>query len=565
MRRLATGAAWVALAALIVLAPLSGWGSDKLLLVNLILIYAIFAIGYDLAFGLTGLLSLGHAAFFGLGGYTLTNLTLRLHWPFEAALLASGVLAAALAGAMGFLALRMTGIFFALTTLAFGQLCYIVASTRLRGLTGGLDGISGVPRPRLLGLDFTSDLRFLYYNLAVFAVLLLVAGRIRNSPFGQVLAGIRLNAPRIEQLGWRGEPVSHRDLRGIGVLCRHRRRAAGLAAVLYQPADDELDDIGRCADHVHPGRRRHPVRPGARRRGVRTAARPAREDDRPLVWHARPGVRGGDPVRADRPDRRADRLAPTRAARRAVTIALECRAVSVSYGRFRAVSDFSYRFEAGRLYGVIGPNGAGKTTLMNVIVGGQPVTDGSVLLEGQDVTALGVAARARRGLGRSFQITKIFAGMTVFENLRLAAQARAFTRQPIWRAARFYAQLAARAEEMLAIIGLERQAATAADRLSHGDQRALELGLALMTSPRILLLDEPLAGMGHDALPGAIALLARIARDRTVLLIEHNMNAVMELAEELLVMENGRLIASGSPEEVRRDPTVRTAYLGSDA
>ena len=204
MRGPKCGAAlWLAVLAALAVIPALGVGSDRLLLVNLILVYAIFALGYDLAFGVTGLLSLGHAAFFGVGGYALANLTIHLHWPFEAALLAGGVLAAALAAVMGFLALRLTGIFFALTTLAFGQLCFIVASTRMRVLTGGFDGISGIARPRLFGFDFTSDRLFLYYNAAIFLVLLAVAARIRSSPFGQVLAGIRLNAPRIEQLGWR--------------------------------------------------------------------------------------------------------------------------------------------------------------------------------------------------------------------------------------------------------------------------------------------------------------------------------------------------------------------------
>ncbi len=245
--------------------------------------------------------------------------------------------------------------------------------------------------------------------------------------------------------------------------------------------------------------------------------------------------------------------------------ALECRSLSVHYGRFKALDGFSHVFEVGRLYGIIGPNGAGKTTLMNAIVGGQRATGGSVLLDGVEVTKRGVAARARLGLGRSFQISKIFAGMTVFENLRLAAQATTFAAQPMWRAARDFPALADKAREMLAIVGLAPQADLAAEKLSHGDQRALELGLALMTSPRVLLLDEPLAGVGHQGLPAAIALLARVAQGRTVLLIEHNMNAVMRLAEEVLVMVNGRIVANGPPDEVRRDPLVRDAYLGSDA
>lgn len=183
--------------------PLLGLASDRLLLINLVLVYAIFALGYDLAFGVTGLLSLGHAAFFGVGGYALANFTLRLQWPFEAALLAGGILAALLAAGMAVIALRLTGVFFALTTLALGQLCYIIASTRAKAWTGGYDGISGVGRPRLFGLDFNDDRLFLYYNAAVFLVLLAAAARLRSSPFGQILAGIRLNASRIEQLGWR--------------------------------------------------------------------------------------------------------------------------------------------------------------------------------------------------------------------------------------------------------------------------------------------------------------------------------------------------------------------------
>ncbi len=195
--------AWIVGIVIVAAVLFSGAASERLLLLNLILVYSIFAVGYDLAFGVTGLLSLSHAAFFGVGGFALADLTIQLHWPFEAALLAAGLLAAALAAVIAVLSLRLTGIFFALTTLAFGQLCFIVAGTRLRSLTGGTDGLSGISRPRLFGLDFSNDLLFLGYNAIVFMVLLAAASRIRVSPFGQVLAGIRLNAPRIEQLGWR--------------------------------------------------------------------------------------------------------------------------------------------------------------------------------------------------------------------------------------------------------------------------------------------------------------------------------------------------------------------------
>ncbi len=244
---------------------------------------------------------------------------------------------------------------------------------------------------------------------------------------------------------------------------------------------------------------------------------------------------------------------------------LECKDVSVRFGGFVAVDSVTFGFASGRVYGLIGPNGAGKTTLMNAIVGRQRVASGTIHLRGRDVTRLGVPARARLGLGRSFQITKIFSGMTVFENLRLAAQVSAFRWQPAWRPASSYRRIADDARGMLAQIGLERHADTEADKLSHGDQRALELGLALMTRPDVLLLDEPLAGVGHGNLAAAMDLLERVIRGRTVLLIEHNMDAVMRLAEEVLVMANGRLLASGSPAEIRRNEQVRAAYLGSEA
>jgi len=219
---------FVLLAALLAL-PLLGLGSSRPLLVSLILVYSIFALGYDLAFGVTGLLSLGHAAFFGVGGYALANLTIRLHWPFELALVTGGLLAAALAALMALIALRLSGIFFALTTLALGQLCYIIASTRMKALTGGFDGISGISRPTLMHYDFSDDRNFLFYIAAVFVLLLAVAARLRASPFGQILAGIRLNAPRIEQLGW---PVRRYQVAAFAISGFYAGIAGGLLASL---------------------------------------------------------------------------------------------------------------------------------------------------------------------------------------------------------------------------------------------------------------------------------------------------------------------------------------------
>ena len=243
---------------------------------------------------------------------------------------------------------------------------------------------------------------------------------------------------------------------------------------------------------------------------------------------------------------------------------LSCRNATVRFGAFTAVDDVTIDFTPGQMHGVIGPNGAGKTTLINALSGRQALSAGQVLLDGEDISALPAHARAARGLGRSFQITKIFPTMTVFENLRLAAQASRFGVQPFWKPVSNYRALAAAADEMLGFIGLEARRDVIAEQLSHGDQRALEVGLTLMTEPRIVLLDEPLAGVGQHEIDRAVDLQQRARQGRTVILIEHNMAVMMALADRIVVMARGAVLAAGTPDEVRADAKVRTAYLGED-
>lgn len=243
-------------------------------------------------------------------------------------------------------------------------------------------------------------------------------------------------------------------------------------------------------------------------------------------------------------------------------VSLRCEDIEVAYGGVRAVAGVSFAFEPNRLYSLIGPNGAGKTTLMNALSGRAPLNRGKVFLDERDITSMAPYARTRAGLGRSFQITKIFPGMTVFENLRLAAQANRYRLQPFWRPVARFDGIHADAKRVLGDIGLESAADVSADKLSHGDQRALELGLALLSDPKVLLLDEPLAGVGHQDVGKAVERIRRVARNRTVLLIEHNMEVVMEISDEIVVMLAGQVLASGAPQAVRNDPRVRTAYLG---
>ena len=243
---------------------------------------------------------------------------------------------------------------------------------------------------------------------------------------------------------------------------------------------------------------------------------------------------------------------------------LACSRATVRFGAFTALDAVDVAFAPGLLHGVIGPNGAGKTTLINVLSGRQALTAGRVTLDGRDIGQLPAHARARLGIGRSFQITKIFPTMTVFENLRLAGQPAHFGLQPFWRPVTSYRALAGQAERMLEFIGLQARRNVVAGQLAHGDQRALEVGLTLMSEPAIVLFDEPLAGVGQHEVERAVDLLHRVRQGRTVILIEHNMRVMMALADRIVVMVRGAVLAPGTPDAVRADPRVRASYLGED-
>ena len=242
---------------------------------------------------------------------------------------------------------------------------------------------------------------------------------------------------------------------------------------------------------------------------------------------------------------------------------LSCSGVTVRFGAFMALSEVSIAFPAGGIVALIGPNGAGKTTLLNVLSGRQAPTSGRVFLQGRDVTRQPPFRRVRGGLARSFQIINVFGEETVEHNLRLAAQ-QARLRSPVfWRPVESYAALREDVDAMLERLSLVRQRHRPAAALSHGEQRALEIGLSLMADPPVLLLDEPLAGVGRAELPHFGALLADACRGRTVVVVEHNMDVVMDLADEIVVLVAGRVLKAGKPAEIRADSAVKAAYLGA--
>jgi len=244
---------------------------------------------------------------------------------------------------------------------------------------------------------------------------------------------------------------------------------------------------------------------------------------------------------------------------------LQARHLTRRFGGLTAVNDVSLAFSLNEIHAVIGTNGAGKSTLVNLLSGEIAASGGQVLLAGDDITHWSQPRRARAGLGRSYQRTTIFPEFTVFENCRLAAQAARPRPWSVWQSAVRCPHAGGRAEQALAAAGLSDYAGRVAGTLSHGGKRQLEIAICLATSPRVLLLDEPLAGMGAEETERMLALLRTLKQDHAVLLVEHDMDAVFRVADRISVMVDGALIASDVPAKIRDNAEVRIAYLGEES
>lgn len=243
---------------------------------------------------------------------------------------------------------------------------------------------------------------------------------------------------------------------------------------------------------------------------------------------------------------------------------LQTQALVKRYGGLLATDHVSLHLAQGELHAIIGPNGAGKTTLIGQLGGELQPDSGDVFLQGECVTALPAADRALRGLARSYQISSAFPEFTVLECVALAKQAHAGHSFGAWRALLKRASLVDPAEHAIAQAGLRHRISQRVSDLAHGERRQLELAMVLVSQPKVLLLDEPMAGMSHQESMKVVDLLATLKRDYTLLLVEHDMHAVFALADTISVLVNGAIIASGKPEEIRQDPEVRSAYLGDE-
>ncbi|MBM3536223.1 MAG: ABC transporter ATP-binding protein [Alphaproteobacteria bacterium] len=244
--------------------------------------------------------------------------------------------------------------------------------------------------------------------------------------------------------------------------------------------------------------------------------------------------------------------------------ALETEALSKRFGGLVAVDNVSLAVRQGDVHCVIGPNGAGKTTLLNLLSGALPPSAGRIRFGDQDIAGLPPHRIAQLGIGRSFQRTNIFPEFSAYENCRLGAQARMASSMRFFRPAERDDGVRERAERALALTGLTPRRDTRASVLSHGEQRQLEIGVMLATEPSLLLLDEPMAGMSADETARMVDLLRRLKEGHTLILIEHDMDAVFALADIITVMVNGAVLASGTPQEIRASQAVQDAYLGGD-
>jgi len=554
-----------------------------------IVVFSLLAIAYNLLMGYTGLVSFGHSAFFGIGGYAAGLAQLHLGKGMVAPFLA-GVLGATLAGAgIGFLLMRKRGVYFSLLTLAFTQMFFYIVYGATP-VTGGENGLGGIERFPLVAGPLRLDLgdkRAYYYASAVLAAgAIYLLWRVVHSPFGRVLEAIRENEARASFVGY---DVKRYKLTAFVVSCAFSGAAGALYTFLLNfayPESLHVTMAGEIVAMTLVGGMRSFVGPA-----VGAAVFVFMRDTLSswtenwlvyfgvifiaFVMFSPNGIVGvfqrlfglarRDPMGAGVTTPSAGAPAPAtaeRSPRPQGEALLEVEDLAKHFGALAAVDGVSLAVPRGELRSIIGPNGAGKTTLFNVLTGLLPADRGQARFCAAAITGLLPHQIVAAGVSRSFQIISIFHALTVFENVRIAAQAKHRCRFATLTDAGNYADLNAEALRLLRAVGLGDRAFEIADTLSHGDQRLLEIAIALATRPELVLLDEPLAGLAaHERLRVA-DLIRTLRRSVTIVLIDHDIDAVLALSDRITVLHQGRVIAEGAPAAIQQNAEVQTAYLG---
>ncbi|MDQ2733951.1 MAG: branched-chain amino acid ABC transporter ATP-binding protein/permease [Pseudomonadota bacterium] len=571
--------------------------------VNRILVWGLFGIGFDILFGYTGLLSFGQSAFYGTGGFIAAYLLTRTGFTHVVPALFIGMVAAALVGYLiGLLALRRTGIYFAMITVAIAEIFFFVEFNPLSQWTGGENGLPGVPTPSFdLGfttLNFTSGWSLYPFLAFCYFIGIVIALRIVRSPVGVIFTAIRENPLRAAAVG---HNVQGYKLTAFVIAAAYAGFAGGLLGVLqgFMPPDAFMfDTSGQLVMQTAIGGRgtlfgplvgaglwlflqdflQATLKLGAAWKLVLGVVFVL------LVCFLRQGIIGGikdlfelisgkrqaapEPAQEAAPVVAATHVAPM-AVRHAVPVdyrgpLLQAKGLTKRYGGVVANEDIDFTVQQGELRGIIGPNGAGKSTFFKMLTCEVPPTSGSIVFEGRDITGKSVTDVCQLGLTKSYQVNQLFNKLTVRENLTIAALAelRGRFRLDLFGRLSKIRGLEEQVEHTLQLVNLTARPDTPVSQLAYGEKRRLEIGLALASSPSLLLLDEPLAGMSPRERVETVRLLKSIAQGRTMIVIDHDMDALFELAERITVLQEGRLLVEGTPAEIKANALVQEAYLG---
>ena len=576
--------------------------------VNRVLVWGLFGIGFDILFGYTGLLSFGQAAFYGTGGMVTAYLLTRAGFPHVITALVIGMVSAAVVGGIvGLIALRRTGIYFAMITVAIGEVFYFVEFNPLSDWTGGENGLPGVPTPSLhlgfINIDFTSGWHLYPFIAFCYFVGIVIGLRIVRSPVGAILSAIRENPLRAAAVG---HNIHGYKLAAFVIAAAYAGLAGGLLGVLQAfmpPEAFTFDTSGQLVMQTVIGGRGTLIGPlvGA---GVWLFLQDFLQATLKLgatwklvlglvfvllVCFLRQGIVGGVRDLVMRRSRRRAASAPAAAGAGSADIT-EAEAAKIAeampaqhhanaaysgpilvatgltkhYGGVIANSDINFTVNRGELRGIIGPNGAGKSTFFKMLTCEVPPTSGSIVFEGRDITGMSVTDVCQLGLTKSYQVNQLFNKLTVRENITIAALAelRGKMRLDMLRSPDSIVGLRELVVHTLELVHLTGRIDTPVAQLAYGEKRRLEVGLALASSPSLLLLDEPLAGMSPQERAETVSLLRSIARGRTLIIIDHDMDALFELAERVTVLQEGRVLVEGTPAEIKGNAQVQEAYLG---
>jgi ABC-type branched-subunit amino acid transport system ATPase component/ABC-type branched-subunit amino acid transport system permease subunit len=550
-------------------------------LITQIAIYTLYGAGVCLLVSYTGLVPFGASVFFGCASYAVAFIMAHGAGNEIVGLAFCVVFSLALAAVIALIILRRRGLYFSLLTLAFSQIAFEIAY-KWTDVTGGENGLQGVPRPL-----FPSAWAFHAFTIVTVAIALYKLWRIAHSPFGRSLQALRDNEQRARSLGYdtfRLKFVSFVLMGGFvgyaGGLLAFMIKGAYADNLSWQHAGDSL--LMAVLGGVH-----HFLGPlwGAiafilledRLSAITESwwlifapivilfALASPEGIQGLAFRLR-GRTDWTLTRKQIPPRPAaiEPYAASQAKLDPGKPILTVTGLSKRFGSLVVANDSGLEVFPYRLHSFIGPNGAGKTTFFNVLTGILAPNTGRIVFDGHDITHLPVHKRIRLGLSRSFQILSVFRNLTVFENVRVAVQAQDRRAWGLWRDAYTYDDFNARTWSLLAAVGLEDRAAESCSNLAHGQQRLLEIAISLATDAKLLLLDEPLAGLAEADRQVVGALIRKLADSHAALLIEHDIDRVLALSDRISVLHQGRLIADGKPAEVVANPDVVTAYLGAD-